>query len=84
MSNYRPLRFLETAPDSYVPFHQRQRQWAFSCHHPRLWAAYRFAARVRCALVGHEAPPCLEEEKFDLRKLGRMTTHCNFCGEHLP
>lgn len=81
---YRPLRFLETAPDAYVEFTQRQRQWAFSYRHPWLWAIYRLVAKTRCALFGHEPSPCREEEKFDLRKLGQTSTHCNFCGKHLP
>jgi hypothetical protein len=80
MSKTRDLRFLETAPDNYVDWHQRQRQWSFFSRHPLLWRAYRLAARIRCAVVGHEWSPCFEEEKFNLHKLGKMTTHCLFCG----
>lgn len=36
---YRDLRVLETAPDAYVRFEQRQRQWSFSYRHPLLWNA---------------------------------------------
>jgi hypothetical protein len=80
MSDYRPLRILETAPDNYVRFEQRQRQWSFSYRHPWLWAIYRAAARLRCALLSHEWSPCIEHEKFYLPELGRSSTHCNFCG----
>lgn len=82
---YRDLRWFETAPDNYVAFGQAQRQWSFSYRRPWLWRAYCMAARLRCALVGHEWSPCWEEEKFDLHKLGRMSTHCVFCGKvHQP
>ena len=80
MSVYRNLRWLETAPDNYVEFTQRQRQWVFSVTHPALWAIYRALAKLRCRLIGHEWSPCWEEEKFNLHELGKMTTHCNFCG----
>lgn len=80
MGDYRNLRWLETAPDNYVQFNTRQRQWAFSYRHPWLWAVYRRLARVRCALLGHEWSPCIEHEKFDLSRLGRSSTHCVFCG----
>ena len=83
MSSYRTLRWLETAPDNYVEFTQRQRQWSFSYRHPWLWAAYRALAKARCALFGHERSPCIEHEKFDLANLGRASTHCNFCGKSL-
>jgi hypothetical protein len=83
MGVYRSLRWLETAPDAYVEFSQRQRQWAFSHRHPLLWAAYRAAAKSRCALLGHEWSPCIEHEKFDLANLGSASTHCLFCGENL-
>jgi hypothetical protein len=77
---YRHLRLLETAPDNYVTFDQRQRQWSFSYRHPWLWAAYRALAKLRCLLVSHEWSPCWEHEKFDLANLGQSTTHCVFCG----
>ena len=80
-NDYRGLRFLETAPDNYVHFDQRQRQWTFSYHHPIVWRAYTWLARLRCALVGHEWSPLWEHEKFDLANLGRPTTHCVFCGK---
>jgi hypothetical protein len=58
-SEYRPLRWLETAPDNYVEFHARQRQWSFSYRHPWLWAVYRAASKARCVLLGHEWSPCI-------------------------
>ncbi len=81
MSEFRNIRRFETAPDAYVWFTQRQRQWVFSITHPILWRAYRAAAKVRCAALGHEWSPCWEEEKFNLNELGRMSTHCVFCGK---
>lgn len=81
MSGYRNLRWLETAPDAYVHFDQRQRQWAFFLTRPYLKMAYRALAKLRCLLVGHEWSPCWEEEKFDLTKLGHTSTHCVFCGK---
>jgi hypothetical protein len=83
-SEYRPLRWLETAPDNYVEFHARQRQWSFSYRHPWLWAVYRAASKARCVLLGHEWSPCIEHEKFDLERLGQSSTHCNFCGRGSP
>jgi hypothetical protein len=80
MNDYRNLRWLETAPDAYVRFDQSQRQWAFSYRHPWLWAIYRGLAKLRCLALGHEMSPCFDEEKFDLRHLGRMSTNCVFCG----
>jgi len=80
-SNYRALRWLETAPDAYVEFAQSQRQWSFSYRHPLLWRVYRALARARCVVAGHEWSPCWEEEKFYLPELGKMSTHCVFCGK---
>jgi hypothetical protein len=84
VKSYRPLRVFETAPDAFVEFRSAQRQWAFSYKYPAWWRLYRFAARIRCLVVGHEWSPCWEEEKFDLSRLGRTETHCVFCGKQTP
>ncbi len=84
MREFRKLRAFETAPDAYVEFSERQRQWSRSISYPLAWRVYQATARLRCIILGHEWSPCWEEEKFDLSRLGHTSTHCVFCAKAKP
>lgn len=77
----RPTRPWEAHPDRYVFFGQSQALFHFSIIHPRLWSAYNLAAKVRCAIKGHEYSRLIESDKYVSNPKAR--THCLFCGKSI-